>query len=151
MVNIRYYSPGDSLRFKFRDKQEIKNIMNVYPAYFYHLNRLCEDNVFCICVDGEPVVIAGWATSPLVSGCEMFMFASEKLNSVFGVEVFKCMKKIVNMATAQCDRLSAFCRADNEMYRRFLERLGFEQEGAHPGYGLGGCDMLSFGLLRREL
>jgi len=49
-----------------------------------------------------------------------------------------------------CQRLTAITAESNNLARKFLERLGFKQEGVHPEAYPDGTSGISYGLLRKD-
>jgi hypothetical protein len=123
----------------FRDQEEYQNIIKAYPTYFDELLEICRGNAFSIFKDGEIIAIAGWV--PTVQNfCQIWFFASQKLDQMFDKYVYNAFKMILNVAQSEWERIETSCK-ENKRNKRFLEFLGFNQECLMKKYGFNGEDM----------
>ena len=144
---LKYYHPADANSFKFRDIDEIQNILARDPTYLDTLVQSSQGNVYTIWIDDEPIVIAGWALS-LYDNATLFMFASQKLKQKFNKEILKDLKTIAEIPKTIYKRVDCIV-AENDVNKRFIEFLGFKQECKLKKYNFNKKDMYLYVFIRK--
>jgi len=145
---LKYYHPSDANYFKFRDVQEIQNILLREPRYLYDLPHIAQGNAYTIWSGDEPVAICGWTVSTY-DNASLFMSASQELQNRFNKEIMLNFKEIVDQVKVIYKRVECII-AENKINKRFIEFLGFHQECKLKNYNFDGEDMYLYALVKEE-
>jgi hypothetical protein len=140
---LKYYHKADVNQFKFRDLEEVRNILRTYPKYFDDLVAIAQGNVYTIWVDEKtPVMIGGWTVCPY-HNASLFMMASKELDGRFNKTILQDINTVVNMPKSMYKRVESVI-AENERNKRFIEFLGFKQESVLKKHDFDGSDMYMY-------
>lgn len=105
---LKYYHPADVNQFKFRDKEEIQNILYRDPRYLDDLPQIAQGNVYTIWSDNEPVAICGWTVS-VYDNASLFMSASQNLKNRFNKEIMLDFRSVAEQPKALYKRTECCC------------------------------------------
>lgn len=145
---LKYYHPADINQFKFRDKEEIQNILYRDPRYLDDLPQIAQGNVYTIWSDNEPVAICGWTVS-VYDNASLFMSASQNLKNRFNKEIMLDFRSVAEQPKALYKRTECVV-SENNINKRFIEFLGFHEECKLKNYDFDGSDMYLYVYVRKN-
>ena len=150
---LREYSPADFYSMKFKDRNEIDNILAVKSDFFENLYIYCKDLGFTVC-RGDEIVCFLFGFKSYLGFIDVMLFSSKTFPEVFDKELLREIKKSISLAQAQTSRLQTVCSAsDCEIgitNRRFLEFMGFKQECLMRKYGFNNEDKYLYSLVKED-
>lgn len=137
-VDIQPYHPGDARLLSFRMGDEY------VPLDIFE--RQCEFAHECltVSVDGEPVLIVG--SNILWPGtAEMWAVVADSARG-HGRTIMKFLKRYrpVYMRRNDIRRVQVTVHAEKPEYRKFIEKLGFQQESIMMGAAPDGGDLVMY-------